>query len=173
MASEHTRKKFEEALRMSLKDLGLEALKREQRQAIESVVLKRKDVLAVLPTGFGKSLIYQVLPGVFDYMAGKFDINDRSVVLVISPLNALMRDQISKLNERGMTSFMVQGQQVVVVGGERESLGVLTNPLCRILFVHPEVCVENRRFFKLLKSAVYQERLKCVVVDEAHLIKEW
>lgn len=53
---------------MSLKDLGLEVLKTEQLQAVESVVLKRKDVLAVLPTGFGKSLIYQVLARVFDYM---------------------------------------------------------------------------------------------------------
>ena len=53
---------------MSLKDLGSEVLKREQRQAVESVVLKRKDVLAVLPTGFGKSLICQGLAGVFDYM---------------------------------------------------------------------------------------------------------
>ena len=52
---------------MCLKDLGSEVLKREQSQAVESVVLKRKDVLAVLPTGFGKSLIYQVLAGVFAY----------------------------------------------------------------------------------------------------------
>ena len=66
MTSEHTRKNLEEAVCMSLKDLGLEVLKREQRQAVESVVVKRKDVLAFLPTGFGKSLIYQVLPGVFD-----------------------------------------------------------------------------------------------------------
>ena len=57
-----------EAVGISLKDLGLEVLKREQLQAVESVVLKRKDVLAVLPTGFGKSLIYQVLARVFDYM---------------------------------------------------------------------------------------------------------
>lgn len=57
-----------EAVGMSLKDLGLEVLKTEQLQAVESVVLKRKDVLAVLPTGFGKSLIYRVLARVFDYM---------------------------------------------------------------------------------------------------------
>ena len=94
-------------------------------------------------------------------------------MLVISQLNALMRDHISKLNERRMTSFMVQGQQVVVVGGERESLCVLTNLLCRILFMHRKVCGENKRFFKLLKSAVYLRRLKRVVVDETHLIKEW
>ena len=68
---------------------------------------------------------------------------------------------------------MVQGQQVVVVGGERESLCVLTNLLCRILFMHLKVCGENKRFIKLLKSAVYLRRLKRVVVDETHLIKEW
>ena len=43
----------------------------------------------------------------------------------------------------------------------------------RILFMHLKVCGENKRFFKLLKSAVFLRTLKRVVVDETHLIKEW
>ena len=57
-------------------------------------MMKGRDVLAVLPTGFGKSPIYRVLPGTFDFMAGNVD---RAIILVVSPLNALMRDQNSKL----------------------------------------------------------------------------
>lgn len=133
-------------------------------------MIKGRDVFAVLLTGFGKSLIYQVLPGTFDFMAGNLV---RAIILVVSPLNALMRDQISKLNERGLTSFMVQGKSVQVDdsrGGEYRasfSMEALKEPRCRILFIHPKVCVDE------LKSPVHQKRVKCVVVDEAYLIKEW
>jgi len=48
-------------------------------------------------------------------------------------------------------------------------LDALEDPRCRLLSVHPEVCVDDKRFFALLKSP----RVKCVAVDEAHLIKEW
>ena len=168
---------FEQALSASLSELGFESLKKEQRQAVESIVMDGRDVLAVLPTGFGKSLIYQVLPGVFDFIEGSSE--HRAIVLVISPLNALMRDQISKLNEKGVTSYMVQGRRVQVEDSRGEEyrasfqMDALKQPSCRILFVHPEVCVDDRSFFALLKSPSYQKRVKCVVVDEAHLIKEW
>jgi len=169
---------FEKAISSTLNELGLVSLKKEQRQAVEAIVLNCRDVLGVLPTGFGKSLIYQVLPGVFDFMSVSSS-KDRAIVLVVSPLNALMRDQISKLNERGVSSFMVQGNLVQVEDSRGEEyhaslpLDALEDPLCRLLFVHPEVCVDDKRFFALLKSPIFQRRVKCVVVDEAHLIKEW
>ena len=75
-------------------------LKEEQREAVSQVVNGR-DVIAVLPTGFGKSLIYHLLPYVFDYINSKrrniSAVWPESVVIVISPLNALMDDQIGKL----------------------------------------------------------------------------
>ena len=58
------------------------SLKKEQRQAVEAIVMKGRDILAVLPTGFGKSLIYQLLPGTFDFMAGNVD---RAIILGVSP----------------------------------------------------------------------------------------
>ena len=73
---------FEQAVSSSLHELGLVLLKKEQRQAVEAIVMKGRDVLAVLPTGFGKSLIYQVLPGTFDFMAGNVD---RAIILVVPP----------------------------------------------------------------------------------------
>ena len=102
-------------------------------------------------------------------MAGNVD---RAIILVVLPLNALMRDQISKL-----TKVMVQGRSVQVEdsrGGEHRasfSMEALKEPRCRIF--HPEVCVDDSNFISLLKSPIYQKRVKCVVVDEAHLIKEW
>ena len=167
---------FKKAVSSSLHELGLVSLKKEQRQAVEAIVMKGRDVLAVLLTGFRRSLIYQVSPGTFDFMAGNVD---RVIILVVSPLNALMRHQISTLNERGLTSFMVQGRSVQVEdsrGGEYRasfSMEALKEPHCRILLIHPEVCVDDSNLISLFKSPIYQKRVKCVVVDEAHLMKEW
>lgn len=102
---------FEQAVSSSFHKLGLVSLKKEQRQAVEAIVMKGRDVLLVLPTGCGKSVIYQVLLGIFVFMAGNVD---KAIILVVLPLNVLLRNQISKLNERGLTSFMVQGRSVQV-----------------------------------------------------------
>ena len=91
---------FRRAIEFSLKKLGKPKLelKREQYDAIRAISFERKDALAVLPTGFGKSLIYQVLPGIFDYVrSGCEPERHDSIVLVVSPLSALMRDQFKKL----------------------------------------------------------------------------
>ena len=67
-------------------------LKDEQFRAVESV-LRGKDVLAVLPTGFGKSLMYEILPDVFDYMLANSHLSKGkkgcfgSLILVVLPLN--------------------------------------------------------------------------------------
>ena len=77
-------------------------LKDEQKAIIEAVVCKKKDVLGVLPTGFGKSLIFHLLSDVFDFVdSHRPPVKGKSITVVISPLNALMRDQISKLDHLG------------------------------------------------------------------------
>ena len=64
---------FHDALNYGLGILGLSdiELKEKQYEALKAVVLKNRDVLAVLPTGYGKSLIYQLLPLVSDFFNGK------------------------------------------------------------------------------------------------------
>ena len=68
------------------------ALKEEQLDVIVKFVMGR-DVFAVLPTGYGKSLCYQCLPRVFNeiYFSGD---NHCSIIVVISPLSAIMKDQV-------------------------------------------------------------------------------
>lgn len=87
---------FSTAVAFSLGKLGLShvSLKEEQRSAIEAVY-QRQDVFVCLPTGYGKSLCYQALPFLMDYKhkdAGK-DARS-SAVIVVSPLVALMEDQV-------------------------------------------------------------------------------
>ena len=77
-------------------------LKVKQVMCLESLYLK-KDLVAVLPTGYGKSLVFQVLPRLLRERDTRATTSvTQSVVLVVSPLNALMYDQISKLRARGV-----------------------------------------------------------------------
>ena len=106
-------------------------------------------------------------------------VKDQAMVLVVSPLNALKRDQISKLNMKGV--FIIHGAGSVCQCRRWQWRGIpckflhefIKNPNCRILFINPEVCVNDKNFQVLVQSQTYQKRLKTVVVDEAHLIKEW
>ena len=90
---------FEEALLYSLSTLKLEStvsLKPEQRMAIEAVYTG-SDVSVWLPTGFGKSLCFQTLPFVMDHKLGLVGTQNSNAVLVVSPLVALMVDQVRSL----------------------------------------------------------------------------
>ena len=84
--------KFEEKLGFKIN------LKKEQKIAIDSL-LNGEDVVAVLPTGFGKSLIFQTF-----VMASQLALKEQATVLVVAPLNSLTEDQISEANEMGISA---------------------------------------------------------------------
>ena len=83
------RSKLEEAASSAARRLGYEQLKDEQLKVVVAF-LGGNDVFAVLPTGFGKSLCYAVLPYAFEALEGRGDLT----VLVITPLVAIMKDQV-------------------------------------------------------------------------------
>ena len=148
------------------------ALKKEQMECVSSIV-DGWDVLAVLPTRYGKSLIFQLLPDIYNYLLHVED----SVVLVISLLNALAHDQIAKLSERGISACMIQLHGVMVYSKEGDFIQLpleqLANPKFQLIYMHPEVCVHKRKVIGFFNSSIYQERVQCVVVDEAHLVSNW
>ena len=82
---------FANAASMAAQALGCSTLKPEQMQVITEV-LRGRDVFAILPTGFGKTLCYAALPAAFDYINPG---GPPSIVLVVSPLTAIMKDQAS------------------------------------------------------------------------------
>ena len=90
-------------------------LKPRQKEALQSIVFKGQDCLIVLPTGYGKSLIYQMLQSLFDKISARnLSSKDKSIVIVVSPLNALIDDQINKLKLAGVncTSLRICGYEV-------------------------------------------------------------
>lgn len=141
------------ARRVARERFGVQKLHPEQGQAIESL-LSRRDTLVVLPTGFGKSLIYQV-PAL---------LLDRPTI-VISPLISLMRDQERKLRQRGVP--VVRIDSTLRAATRRQVLARVAKGGSLIVLTTPET-LES-----LAESVFADVKPALLCIDEAHCISEW
>ena len=97
---------FAEDVSLAMMHLGINVnLKNQQREALEAIY-EGKDVVCLLPTGYGKSLIYQLAP----FLLGQKSGNHNSIGLVISPLNSIMHDQVRTLAARGVAACALDMQ---------------------------------------------------------------
>ena len=105
---------FDQALAYSLSCLSQEGLtlKEEQIKAVE-LLSKGKSIFVWFPTEYGKSILYQLLPFVFDYKLGLTNapLVERSVVLVVSPLVSLMVNQVRTLSSKGVSAAILSGNR--------------------------------------------------------------
>ena len=129
-----------------------------QRSVVEAL-LAGQDCLAVLPTGGGKSLCYQ-LPAL---VRG-------GLVLVISPLVALMQDQVSQLQRRGIPAACLHGG--LVLPERRQLLQRLRDHRLRLLYLAPER-LQGEATRQLLDEVLESGQLVALAVDEAHCISAW
>jgi len=128
---------------------------RPQQEEIIRSVLDGKDTLALLPTGGGKSLCFQV-----PAMA------QPGLCLVISPLIALMKDQTDGLRRKDITAFSIHSGM-----GRKEVAGILrlaADSNCKFLYVSPER-LETTLFTEYLPSL----KVGLIAVDEAHCVSQW
>ena len=133
---------------------GHRAFRPGQREIIESVLAGRKTI-AVLPTGSGKSLCYQ-LPALL--LEG--------VTLVVSPLIALMKDQVDALRARGIRAGCISSNQPAEEW--RQTVDSFRAGSLKLLYVSPERFA-NARFMEMLAAA----KIALFAVDEAHCVSEW
>jgi ATP-dependent DNA helicase RecQ len=128
---------------------------RPGQEAILEAILGGEDTLVVMPTGGGKSLCYQlpglVLPG---------------VTLVVSPLIALMKDQVDSLRIRDLPAIAIHS--LMGMGEQEEALRGIASGAFKIVYVAPER-LRNGAFVSALKRM----RVSLVAVDEAHCISMW
>jgi ATP-dependent DNA helicase RecQ len=132
----------------------LQRLRPGQREVIESV-LAGQDTLAIMPSGAGKSLCYQ-LP----------TLQMRGTTVVVSPLIALMKDQSDKLEERGVDAARVNS--ALSARELRESMRRIRGREADFIFTTPEQ-LANPSVLEELK----RNRVDLFVVDEAHCITQW
>jgi ATP-dependent DNA helicase RecQ len=135
--------------------MGYESLRPGQKEALEAI-LQGRDTLAVLPTGTGKSAIYQIaglmIPG---------------ATVVVSPLIALQRDQLDAIAERNLASAALVNS-LQRARERRETFSALESEEIEFLLLAPEQLqtAETLARLRALKPSLF-------VVDEAHCISEW
>ena len=141
---------------------GYESFRGPQRDIIEHVT-SGQDALVLMPTGGGKSLCYQI-PAIARQSAGL------GITIVVSPLIALMHDQVGALHEAGVsaaflnsTLSMDEAQNVE----QRLRRGEIT-----LLYAAPER-ITTPRFLALLDSLYSQNSLSLFAIDEAHCVSQW
>jgi ATP-dependent DNA helicase RecQ len=140
------------------KALGIKSFRPGQAEAFEHL-LAGEDLLAVMPTGSGKSLLYQltslVVPG---------------VTVVVSPLIALIKDQLDKMTAKGVAAVKIDS--TLTVKQRREVDAMVREPGGKLLLTTPERMAdpEFRVFLREAASGVGVSRF---VVDEAHCVSQW
>ena len=143
------------ALRLARGSFGYDSLRPGQKEAI-AAILDGRDTLAVMPTGSGKSAIYQI--------AG---ILTPGVTVVVSPLIALQRDQVRAINETTPANG-VELNSTLTNGMREQVLTDLQEGVVEFLFLAPEQ-LTNEEILAEVRAAAPS----LFVVDEAHCISEW
>jgi ATP-dependent DNA helicase RecQ len=125
---------------------------RSQQEGIINRVLENKDTVALLPTGGGKSLCYQ-LPAFLT----------EGCTLVISPLIALMQDQVDQMNAKGIKSMMLTNTQPLNIQLDNCQYGDF-----KLMYCSPEKVLS-----KEFRQRIKELKINRIAVDEAHCISEW
>jgi len=141
---------------------GYDSFRPLQQEVIENVLAQR-DTLAVMPTGGGKSLCYQIPSLLFE-----------GLTVVISPLISLMKDQVEQLRAFGVPSLFLNSS--LSPQEYQENMEYVRRGEVKLLYVAPETLL-TQRILSLLDSpstgAGPRVQVDCLTIDEAHCISEW
>ncbi|KAJ7364939.1 ATP-dependent DNA helicase [Mycena albidolilacea] len=147
--------------RILTKTFGHADYKGKQREIVEAAV-RGADIFVLAPTGMGKSLCFQV-PAVAE---------PHGITIVVSPLLALMKDQVAGLCEKDIPVVSLTSETSAIE--KRNIVRDLSSghPVNRLLYITPEkLCTAD--FLNMLTKTYEQKELNRLVVDEAHCIAEW
>ncbi|KAK4690703.1 origin recognition complex subunit 4, partial [Lecanoromycetidae sp. Uapishka_2] len=148
------------------KTWGFPQFRLKQEQAIARLIGGGSAVV-VFPTGGGKSLVYQIPALAFD----EYDVRlgqtpGQGVTLVVSPLIALMKDQVDALKKRGVCAAAMDSSQSREVW--LDTCDKLRNGVLKLLYVAPER-LNNEGFIEMINAT----KVRLIAIDEAHCISEW
>lgn len=140
-----------------LKDIfGYDSFRPLQLETIKNL-LAGKDTLAIMPTGGGKSLCYQIPALIF-----------KGITIVVSPLISLMQDQVSSLKENGVPAEFLNSS--LEFSEYLETVKKLKNGEIKIVYVSPEGLASDKMMGIFHECSM---PINCITIDEAHCVSEW
>ena len=150
---DYTNKKPEEVLKAVF---GYDSFRLLQKDIISNV-LSGKDTLAIMPTGGGKSLCYQIPALIFE-----------GLTVVVSPLISLMQDQVAGLNAMGVNAVFLNS--TVEWEDYKDSMNSIRRGETKIVYVSPEGLMTPK-----INDLLHDPRVtvSCITIDEAHCVSEW
>lgn len=135
---------------------GFQSLRPAQAQIIHHLLAK-EDVIAILPTGGGKSLCFQI-PALLS----------QGLTLVVSPLLALMENQVQQLTQRGLPAALLHNE--LPRSQRRSTLQALARQEFRLLYLSPETLLSQPVWDMLCQPAL---KINGLMIDEAHCLVQW
>ena len=143
-----------EALELLKKYYGFESFRNGQEEVIRNIMTGR-DVLAIMPTGGGKSVCYQIPAMLLE-----------GTTIVVSPLISLMKDQVDTLKQLNIPSAFINSS--LSLSELRKIVYEAENNKYKLIYVAPER-LESESFIELLKNI----KISMIAVDEAHCVSQW
>lgn len=143
-----------EANKLLKKYFGYDSFRKGQEEIIDTI-LRGKDACAIMPTGAGKSICYQVPALLLE-----------GITIVISPLISLMQDQVKALNEAGIHAAYINS--TLTMAQTSKALEYASQGLYKIIYVAPER-LESCEFMYFATHT----KISMITVDEAHCISQW
>ncbi len=135
-------------------------LQEAQVDAVWTLFYERRDLLLLAKTGFGKSLIFQLLPFMFE---------PTRVVIILMPLKLLQEEQNSLINR-------IASGNAIVLTGENNQKAVQQSIACQNythVFLSPEIALSKKYKVNVLDDPCFSSRLLLLAIDEIHLVEEW
>lgn len=154
---------WRKAVENVLNVFGIPSLYDEQKDVLIKFFSKQ-DVFVNLPTSYGKSLIYQATPIMADVLLRRS--KGTSIVLVISPLKALMEDQVDYLDSLSISAISVTDEH-----NDKTIIDIIDGKYSHV-YGSPE-CFLSTTWRGLFTSKKFISSLVCVALDEAHCISQW
>jgi RecQ family ATP-dependent DNA helicase len=151
MASNDSKKEYDKILKQYF---GYDFLKDLQYEIIKNII-NNNDVVALLPTSYGKSICYQ-LP----YLITKKN------VIVVSPLISLMEDQMRELNEKNIDAICLNSSNK----NKAKDISEIYKGNPKIIYTTPEYLTNNTDF---LEKIVFTDKLALIAIDECHCVSHW
>ena len=133
-------------------NFGYDSFRLQQKNIIENILAK-KDTLVIMPTGGGKSICFQLPSLLFT-----------GITLVISPLIALMKDQVDSLKANGIPATYYNSSQSPQE--QQQVFDAVATKSIKLLYVAPES-------LPFLQNILNQNYISCIAIDEAHCISSW